>query len=691
VNRGNFFAELKRRNVYKVAVAYAVVSWLLIQAASILFPTFEAPPWVMKVFVVVLLLGTVPALIFAWAFEITPEGIRRESEIAPNESISQHTGRKIVALTIAVALLAAGLFAFQLLRPKTVRLPSVATPGSPPPPTSAVPEKSIAVLPFESLSDDKTNAYFAAGIQDEILTRLSKIADLKVISRSSTEKYASTPGNLRDVGNQLGVANLLEGSVQKAGQAVHINVQLIKAATDAHLWAESYDRELQNIFGVEGEVAGRIAEALNAKLTGPEEQAIAQKPTTNPAAYDAYLHARAVEVARFDLPGEQQVANEYLTAAQLDPNFALAWARMASVRSFLYFNAVDRATNSAAAVKEAADRASALAPELGEAWLAQGDYRYHVLHDLPGGLQAYEGAIKRVPNSAEAYGDMAFVERRLGRWDAAVSHFQKALQLDPRSLQLCIFTGETLGYLRRFHEAHEYVDRALQLAPDGARALIAQVNLLMAEGRVDEAGKVVARTNDNSPLGVSGKTSQLILERRFDDAAAIIQTYLKPTAGDGSLDLNQKGFLSTLGFCQDRAGKSAGAQATYARGVHEIKPTPETVVPVDQTLESVVLAQCYAGLGDKDKALATAREAVVDYAGDAVNKPLAEITLAQIEAQLGDIDDAIAALPHLLEVPAGLTPSLLKLDPYWDPLRKDARFQKLVNSPAHSPEATKGE
>lgn len=678
MNLGNFFAELKRRNVYKVAVAYAVVSWLLIQAASILFPTFDAPPWVMKVFLLVVVLGAVPALIFAWAFEITPEGIRRESEIAPNESIRQHTGRKIIALTIAVAVLAAGLFAFQWLRPKAA--PTTAASTSPA--LSAVPEKSIAVLPFENLSDDKSNAYFAAGIQDEILTRLSKIADLKVISRTSTAKYASAPGNLRDIGNQLGVAHLLEGSVQKAGQAVHINVQLIKTATDAHLWAESYDRELQNIFGVEGEVAGKIAEALNARLTGREEQALAQKPTTNTAAYDAYLHARAVEVARFDLPGEQQVANEYLTAAQLDPNFALAWARMASVRSFLYFNAVDRATNSAAAVKEAADRAFALAPELGEAWMAQGDYRYHVLRDLTGGLHAYEEAIKRVPNSAEAYGDMAFVERRLGRWDAAVNHFQKALQLDPRSLQLCIFTGETLGYLRRFTEAHEFIERALQLAPDGARALAAQANLLTAEGRLEEAGKVTARINDDSGLVAAVKTAQLIFEGRFDDAAARIQAFLQRSTADGSLDLNQKGFLPLLAFCQEQSGKNAEAQATYARGVHEIKPAPESVVPVDQTQQPIALAQCYAGLGKKDEALATARQAVVDYAGDAVNKPAAEIALAQIEAQLGDIDAAIAALPHLLEVPAGITPSLLKIDPYWDPLRKDPRFQKLVNAPA---------
>jgi TolB-like protein/cytochrome c-type biogenesis protein CcmH/NrfG len=677
VNSQNFLAELKRRNVYKVAVAYAVVSWLLLQAASILFPAFEAPPWVMKVFVAVLVLGFVPALIFAWAFEITPEGIRRESEIAPNESVAQHTGRKIVALTIAVAVLAAGLFAFQSLRPKAARVPATAATTNTPTP---VPEKSIAVLPFENLSDDKSNAYFAAGIQDEILTRLSKIADLKVISRTSTQKYASAPDNLRAVGNQLGVANLLEGSVQKAGGEVHINVQLIRAATDAHLWAESYNRELQNIFGVEGEVAGKIAEALNARLTGTEEKAIAQKPTTNPEAYDAFLRARATDAIRFDLPGETEVANDYATAVRLDPNFALAWANLATVRSFLYFNAVDRATNSAAAIREAADRAFALEPELGEAWLARGAYRYRVLKDLPGALEAFEEALKRLPNSAEVFADMAFAERRMGRWDAAIAHFKKAAQLDPRNLQVFIYAGETLGYLNRFAEAHQFIDRALQIAPDGPRALLADVSLFQAEGRLKDAAIATERIKGDNVILIDVKTTQLMYERRFDDAAAGLQSFIKPMTPGGPLDLVQQALLPVLGYCQERVGRVAEARTSYALAVHEIKPTPETDVPVDQTHLPMALTLAYAGLGEKENALAAGRKAVADYENDALLRPEAEITLAQAEAQLGEIDAAIAELPHLLEVPAGLTPGLLKLDPCWDPLRKDPRFQKLLNS-----------
>jgi len=549
---------------------------------------------------------------------------------------------------------------------------------------AAISEKSIAVLPFDNLSDDKSNAYFAEGIQDEILTRLSKIAALKVISRTSTQKYKSAPDNLREVGQQLGVANLLEGSVQKAGNAVHINVQLIKAATDAHLWAESYDRELQNIFGVEGEVAGKIAEALDAKLSGAEEKALAVRPTSNVAAYDAYLHGRSIEAARFDLPGEQQVASDYARAVQLDPAFALAWARLAEVRSFLYFNLVDRETNSPERIKEAADRAISLQPELGEAWLAQGVYRYRVLHDYPGALQAYAEASKRVPNNADVFGDMSYVERRMGRWEVAVDHFRKAILLDPRNLQLLIYTSETLGYVRNFAEAEEFVNRALQIAPDAPRALVAKVGLLHAQGRLDDASKLTAHIvvpNGPAPLEIPTKAAQLFYERRFDEAIAQLQPATTPSKPGETLDEWKLGELPLLGYCQQLTNKVADARATYALAVRAIKPSPTATVPVDHGLLGCALALSYAGLGEKEKALAEAQKAVTDYQDDAIDKPQAEIVLAQIEAQVGDVDAAIAALPNLLEVPAGLTPGFLRLDPYWDPLRNDPRFQKLCEAP----------
>src|SRR5438105_4620949 len=344
------FAELKRRNVYKVAAAYAVVSWLLIQAASILLPAFEAPAWAIKVLLVALALGFPLAIIFAWAFEITPEGIKREKDVDRHQSIAHHTGRKLIGITVALAVTAAGLFAFQLLRPRSQPAAhgwTTTFAASLVPAAAAISDKSIAVLPFDSLSDDKANAYFTEGIQDEILTKLSKIADLKVISRTSTQKYKSTPDNLRDVGKELGVANLLEGSVQKIANAVHVNVQLIRVATDEHLWAESYNRKLDDVFGVEAEVATAIADQLNTKLSGTEQKAVTDKPTQNGAAYDAYLRALSIEHNSYNYDAYAQAEHVYTYSVQLDPNFALAWARLSIIRSFLYFNSIDLTTNSA--------------------------------------------------------------------------------------------------------------------------------------------------------------------------------------------------------------------------------------------------------------------------------------------------------------------------------------------------------
>src|SRR2546423_926108 len=311
----NFFAELRRRNVYKVAVAYAIVSWLLIQAASILFPTFEAPPWVMKVVVAVIFLGFPLALILAWAFELTPEGIKRTEEVAPNESMTRRTGRQLDFIIIGVLVLAVALLVLdRFYHPKET---TTAEPNA----------KSIAVLPFENRSEDKANAYFADGIQDEILTRLAKIADLKVISRTSTQHYKSAPENLSEIARQLGVAHIVEGSVQKSGDSVRVNVQLIKAANDSHLWADTFDRKLTDIFSVETEVAKAIADQLSAKLTGQEEQIIAAKPTDNIEAYEAYLRGLAYSLKAATTPANLLGAQKYLRATvRSDPKFALSWA-----------------------------------------------------------------------------------------------------------------------------------------------------------------------------------------------------------------------------------------------------------------------------------------------------------------------------------------------------------------------------
>ena len=684
----NFFGELRRRNVYKVAVAYAVVAWLLIQVATQVFPFFEIPNWAVRLVVLVLILGFPVALILSWAFEITPEGIKREKDVDPGQSITPQTGRKLIGITVVLAVIAAGLFAYQFVRSKSATTSSTGTTSarSETAASGPIPEKSIAVLPFDNLSDEKSNAYFAEGIQDEILTRLSKIAALKVISRSSTQKYKSAPDNLREVGRQLGVANLLEGSVQKIANAVHVNVQLIRVATDEHLWAESYNRKLDDVFGVEGEVASAIADQLNAKLSGSEQKAVTAKPTQNTAAYDAYLRGLAIEHTQYGYEAYQQAARDYVEAVQLDPKFAFAWARLAVLRSFLYFNAVDPNTNTAGAVKEAADRAMALAPEAGESWIALGAYRYRILRDFAGAVTAYKQAQIRLPNNSYLLQNLAFVQRRLGLWQEAEATFKKALELDPRDFQLLgSLGGEFYAYLRRFDDARAAIDRALEISPDSATTRASKAVTFQNEGRLAEAAQELARipADATDDFVIAALIGQAIYERHFDTAISVIERKLKSLPAGQPLDSVTELALVQLGFCQQWIGRDEDARRSFSRAIEAIKPKPDAPVPPDANGTPSTLALAYAGLGEKAKALEQAQRAVKDYDMDAVNKPWALTTLAQIQARFGNLDAAIAALPHLLEVPAGLTIANLKLDPFWDPLRKDPRFAKIITDPQY--------
>src|SRR5438445_220019 len=426
----NFFAELKRRNVYKVAVAYAVVGWLVIQVSSTVLPTFHAPEWVVQTLVVLVLLGFPIALVLAWAFELTPEGIKRTEDVDHSQPTTHRTGRTLDFLIIAVLLVIIGVFAYQRFGVSQKISVSV----------SAIPEKSIAVLPFENRSRDPDNAYFADGIQDEILTRLAKIADLKVISRTSTQHYKSAPENLSEIARQLGVAHVLEGSVQKSGDAVRVNVQLIKAANDSHLWAETFDRKLTDIFSVESEVAKAIADQLRAKLTGQEKQVIAAKPTDNPEAYDAYLRGLAYTLKAATTAATTLGAQKYLReAVRLDPKFALSWALLSYVDalSFLSFNLQPTVALREEA-RQAAETALTLQPNLGEAVLAKGYYHYACLKDYDVAVRYFEQAHQFLPNSSRIPESLAYVARRKGQWARSDSYFNDAERLDPRNFKLLV-------------------------------------------------------------------------------------------------------------------------------------------------------------------------------------------------------------------------------------------------------------
>src|SRR5437667_1146833 len=377
MSQHNFFVELKRRNVIRMAGLYLVGAWLVVQVAGTVLPMFGAPEWLPRAIVVLLAIGFVPAVISSWVFELTAEGLKREEDVSPERSITPQTGRRMDRMIIVALVLALGYFAFDkfVLTPR--REAALVAGAAPNESKSVINEKSIAVLPFENLSRDPDNAYFATGIQDEILTRIAKIGALKVISRVSTKQYSSRPDNLSEIAHQLGVANILEGRVQKAAGQVHVNVQLISAATDEHLWAESYDRKLENIFGVEAEVAAAVAEALKAKLTGAEQHALEQKPTNNPQAYDAYLRGIALYGEANTRDEQSKSRQPFEASVRLDPNFAMAWAMLARLNSFWYWG-VEATPSRRAAAQKSLDTTLRLRPDLPEVQLARAFYQFYV-------------------------------------------------------------------------------------------------------------------------------------------------------------------------------------------------------------------------------------------------------------------------------------------------------------------------
>jgi TolB-like protein/Flp pilus assembly protein TadD len=449
----NFFAELKRRNVYKVAVAYAVVGWLSIQAASIFLPAFNAPQWAMQIVIFILVIGFPIALAFSWAFEITPEGIKRESEVTADQSITHHTGRKIVALTIVLAVIATGLLIFQFIRPRSTS-----------PSTATISNKSIAVLPFDNLSRDPDNAYFVEGIQDEILTRLAKIADLKVIARSSTQRFQNK-SDLPQIAQQLGVAHLLEGSVQKVNDQVRINVQLIKAANEAHLWAEVYDRKLTDIFAVESEIAKTIADTLQAKLTGSEQRVIAARPTENTEAHQLYLKGRFFWNKRTGNDLKKSI-DYFQQALAIDPNYALGYAGVADAYVLLPgYNAgtpQDCYPKAMAAAKKALDSDDTLAEAHTTLALALWYYDF----DFAQANKEFQRAIELNPNYAtghQQYGNNML--SALGRFDEAIAEGKRGVELDPLSLVINTDLGVNYLFARRYDEAIAQLRKTIEMDP----------------------------------------------------------------------------------------------------------------------------------------------------------------------------------------------------------------------------------
>jgi len=616
-----------------------------------------------------------------------PSPAAAKSEIRISNSETGTRSRRIFAISIAIVLLLAGLLGYQLWRGRNQPAPRQdASPAQTK--AATIPEKSIAVLPFENLSSDKENAYFADGIQDEILTRVSKIADLKVISRTSTQHYKSAPDNLPEIARQLGVAHILEGSVQKSGEAVRVNVQLIKAANDSHLWADTFDRKLTDIFSVESEVAKAIADQLRAHLTGQEEQVIASKPTDNPEAYDAYLRGLAYTLKTAGTPGNVLGAQKYLReAVRLDPKFALSWALLSYVEARGYRTlALQPTVALREEARQAAETALTLQPNLGEALHAKGYYHYACLKEYDTAVRYFEQARQLLPNSSRIPESLAYVERRRGQWDRSESYFNEAERLDPRNVQL--LTQHTLLYLdsRRLPEALRKLDQVLNITPDDPDTLTFKAAIAQAKGDLPGASALLAPLHPSADdsAAVEMQVYQAILERRPAPVIPRLKEILaKP---DPALGYFNGELRFWLGWAQELAGDHAAAQESWRQARSELEPflkeQPENYALIGD------LALTNMGLGDKAAAfkLIEREMAAVPIEKDALDGPAPIEILARVAAQTGEPDRAIAALQKLLATPyesalAGgsvpLTPALLRLDPMFDPLRNDPRFQKL--------------
>ena len=679
----SFFRELKQRKVYRVAVGYAVVAWLVVQISATVIPAYHAPEWILPLLITAIALGFPVALVLAWAFDIKGGAIKKapESTIATISGANKRRVWLLAALGLIISALAIGAYWLRHPWPKAVTA-SQSAPATMP----EILEKSVAVLPFENLSSDPDNAYFADGIEEEIRTRLARIADLKVISRNSTQRYQSKRGNLAEIAKQLRVAHILEGSVQKAADQVRVNVQLVNVQTDSQLWAETYDRKLNDIFSVESEIAKRIAESLQAKLTGREEQALAAKPTNNPEAYDAYLRGLVFEArSNYSSDALLKAIGLYERAVQLDSNFAIAWARLSGANALLYFNRNDTTAARRDAAKIALENAQKLQPNSPETLLFVGYYQYWVQRDYDLAKTTFEHVSKMLPDNGEVSYALGAVARREGLWDESVVYWERGLALDPLNTALLTEVAWTYDALRQFPTALKLYDRALDILPNELSLMALKASIYQAEGNLPEAAKLLAQVNaqTNSDVAVRIKLAQLRLERNQIEAIRFVQLRQARLHFSSGMDKGIK--QGGLALLNRVAGDTASAKAAAEQARNTLEPLSKD--QPDNAFVAAALAVVYAILDEKGSALNEAQRAItlVPSSKDRLSGPGFEENLALVEMIIGENSRAISALTRLLHTPYGgwiyspapITPAILNLDPLWDPLRADPAFQKL--------------
>ena len=667
----NFFAELQRRNVYRVAVAYGVVSWLLTQIATQVFPFFDIPSWATRLVVVGLLLGFPIALVFAWIFELTPEGIKRTDEIDPRHSLLRRTGRKLDFIIIGILLVVIAFFAVNSFRPR--RAP-VLVDGL---------AKSVAVLPFENLSADPQNAFFASGVQDEILLNLSKVADLKVISRTSVMQYkAGAERSMQDIAKELGVSHILEGSVERDGSRVRLRAQLIDARTDSHIWAEQYDRDVADVFAIQTEIAKAIVDQLEAKLSPTEKAAIEKPPTTDLVAYDKYLRAEELFAdtsdpvhAREKLPRAARLLDE---AVARDPKFLQAWCLLSRVHGAAYFRGHDPTPARLQMARDAVHQALRLQPDAGEAHLAFAIFYYNGFRNYQKAREELAIARRTLPNNPEVFTYSGFVDRREGRWEEATRNLERALERDPRNFFTMQQLALTYQPQRRYADTLRTYDRALAIEPEDPNTLILRAQVAMDE-RADIEPYRAALANLLARDPSIGRDIDIPLyslcERTDAAAARVLKNFPAEGVANNGVNYPHAYWEGVIARWQRDDARSHRAFLLARKEVQALIDTqPQFAAALS------LLGLIDAGLGRKPEAIAEGERAcqLLPVSRDAVDGAVLAINLAQIYAWTGEIDRALNQIATVERAPNTLTYGLLRLQPVWDPLRSDPRFEKLV-------------
>jgi len=660
-----FFEEVKRRKVYRVAVAYIIVAGGVIQLASAAFPAWELPNWALRLVIVLLLIGFPVALMLAWAFDVTSEGIRSTpSAAAPGT----HRRRNIIML-VATGVIASAIAGFFLL-PRVSSARKI--------------DKSIAVLPFENLSNDKENAFFADGIQDDILTNLSKIGDIKVISRTSVMGYRGKAPNVREIGKALGVSTILEGSVRRSGNRIRLNVQLINTSNDEHIWAQDYDRDLTDVFAIQTDLAQKIANELRAKLSPSEKQQIERKPTENGEAYLAFVQAHNLQNAYEDFEKLKQSEQLYERAIRLDPNFALALARYSQLESWIV-HTFDPTRERREKARALAEQALQLQPDLPEAHLAMGFSLYYGDNDFEAALKEFEIAQRGLPNEAEGYLALGAIQRRLGKWSESIASLEKAASLNPKDSWVLQNLAFNYQRIRDFDAANKTIDRGLQINPTGVGLWETKSKLAIAEKgdfsvaeKAFQTVKSMPMTNEEKLRIAGGRADVFLLERKYKEGLREAESLPDDVlASIHPAALSGKYYL--VGFARKALQDETGARAAFLKAKElvaaQLKQSPDSA---DMHIQ---LARILAHLGEKDAAVAEARRAteLLPESKDAFGGPDIAAGVGEVHAILGDNGRAIEILDGLLSRPSYVTVQGLKVNPVWDPLRNDPKFQALLN------------